>query len=429
MIRLHLRCLFNAAILIASTAALAQQYTIKKIVFNGTVPYSQAALEAASGLKPGDTITKPNLQAAAQRLVDTGAFADLQSSLDGPYKTVSVIFAIEPVDPARLLTAGFENFVWYTPEELAAELRKRVPLFNGAVPEAGNLQDAITAALQQMLSEKGIAAKVSEEPFAPSANQPLRVAEYRVDTPSVRVHSVTLTGVTGAFASPTAKVVASLNGSRYNEGLAPGSLTYRLLSPCRDAGYQAASLSSFTRTIASSTGTNVDVDIAATVTPGDVYTLSKLDWPGSPILSAANFNLSTNFKPGAVASQKSLLESLRVLEAAYRNKGYVDVAVTAEPKLDTATHQVSFTIAAIAGAQYTLKSVTPINLNDAQKKDFERGWILHPGDIYNEGYVTSFLKNNNALQSFNGYAASFKTVADPDAHTVDLTVDFVRSAR
>jgi len=70
-----------------------------------------------------------------------------------------------------------------------------------------------------------------------------------------------------------------------------------------------------------------------------------------------------------------------------------------------------------------------VNFNDAQKKEFDTGWKLQPGDIYNESYVTSFLKNNTALRSFNGYSASFKTVADPDAHTVDLTVTFVRSSR
>jgi hypothetical protein len=132
---------------IVASPALAQQYTIKKIIFNGTVPYSQAALVAASGLKPGDTIAKSDLAAASQRLVDTGALSDLSSSLDGEYKAVTVIFAIKPVDPARLLTAGFENFVWYQPNELAADLQKRVPLFNGTVPEAGNLQDAVSAAL------------------------------------------------------------------------------------------------------------------------------------------------------------------------------------------------------------------------------------------------------------------------------------------
>jgi outer membrane protein assembly factor BamA len=412
-----------------SNAADTQRYTVKKLVFKGTVPYSQAALEAASGLRIGDTITKEDLQAAAQRLVDTGAFGDLQSMLDGPVKGLSVIFSVTPADPARILTVGFENFVWYEPSELAAELQKRVPLFNGTVPEAGNQQDAIAAALQQMLAAKNIAAKVAEEVIAPSASQPLRLAVYRVDSPAIRVHSVTLTGVTPPFAAATDKAIHALSGSQYNESATPGSLTDLLLAPYRDAGYQAASLTGLTHTIASSTASRVDVDVTATVTAGDLYHVSALDWPGSPIMTTLQFNTASKVHPGDIASRKALLESLRNLETAYRAYGYVDAAITASPALDTAAHTVAFTVAAIPGTTYTLKSVTPLNLTDAQKKDFDRGWTMHPGDTYNESYVTSFLKNNTALQSLNGLAASFKTVADPDAHTIDLTITFIRTSR
>lgn len=415
---------FSAFLCLAVSVAHAQQYTIKKIVFDGATPYTQAALEAASGLKPGDSIGKADMQAASQRLIDTGAFDDLQSTLDGPIKSVSVIFKVKAADPSHILRVSFANFVWFRPEELTAEVQKRVPLFDGTVPEAGNLQDAITTALQQMLAEKSIAGKVEEEPVAPSSGQPLRLAEYRVVSPSVRIHAISLTGVTPPFAAATDKMVRSLAGSRYDEVLTSHSISYLLLAAYKDAGYQASLLSFLTRTVVSSTSASVQVDVAATVSPGEVYHLSTIDWSGSPLMSPQEFAASSKLHPGDVASEKALVESLGHLEAAYRGKGYIDVAVTAAPKLDTATHQAAFTVTAIPGSQYTVHSVSPGNLTDAQKKDFERGWKLRPGDVYDESYVTSFLKNNTALQSFNGYAASFKTVADTEHHTVDLFLTF-----
>jgi hypothetical protein len=65
-----------------------------------------------------------------------------------------------------------------------------------------------------------------------------------------------------------------------------------------------------------------------------------------------------------------------------------------------------------------------VNLNPTQKADFDKAWTLKPGDIYNESYVTDFLKNNSAVRSLEGLSASFKTVADPDAHTVELILTF-----
>ncbi len=420
---------FCALIWLTASVLEAQQYTIRKIVFEGTTPYPQASLEAASGLKPGDTISKTDLQAASQRLIDTGAFDDLQSTLDGPLKSVSVVFKIKPADPSHLLTVGFVNFVWYRHEEIAAEVQKRVPLFNGTVPEAGNLQDAVSTALQQMLAEKGITGKVEEEPVAPSSGQPLRLAEYRVVSPSVRIHAVTLSGVTPPFAAATDKTIGSLTGSSYDEGLTRHSISNLLLAAYKDAGYLASSLSSLSRTIVRSTPSQTEVDVAATVDAGEVYRVSAIDWAGSQLMSAAEFAASSKIHPGDIASQKALVESLAHLEAAYRRKGYMDVVVTAEPKLDAAKHQAAFAVTAIPGSQYTVHTVSPGSLTEAQKKDFERGWRLHPGDPYDETYVASFLKNNTALMSFNGYSASFKTVADTEHHTVDLFLTFSKTGR
>lgn len=412
-------CLFPLSV-------FAQQYTVRNIVFKGTTPYSQAALEAATGLKPGDTISKTDLQAATQRLVDTGAFDQMESSLDGPVKGITVIFKIRAVDTSRVLTASFDNVVWFEPEELPKEIQKLVPLFNGTVPEAGNQQEAVAAALKKLLNDKGVDAKITFEPLAPSPSQPLRLAEFHVTQPDVRFHTLTLNGVAPPFSERLNRLTTAAPGKSYIEGLVPFSVQTAVLGVYKNAGYQASKLTSFTRKIAASSGTHVDVDVSATVEPGDLYHLSKLEWAGSAMMSAEGFAADANLHPGDVASQKALLESLGKLEAAYRNKGYIDVVVTAAPKLDTVQHQVAFAIEAIPGEQYKLRQVIPENLSAAQKADFDKAWTMHPGDIFDEGYAISFLKNNSALQSFNGYSAKFKTAADPDAHTVDLTMTFVK---
>jgi len=424
-----LKSLLSAVVLcLAATSAFAQQYTIKKIVFDGATPYSQAGLEAASGLKPGDTISKAELQAAAQRLVDTGAFDDLSSTLDGQVKAITVIFRIKAVDPSRILTATFDNFVWFEPDEFQGKLQKLVPLFNGTVPEAGNQEDAIVAALKQMLKEKGVDATVTFEPVAPSPSQPLRLAEFRVAKPAVHIRSLVVSGGAPELSAATDKLVHSLTGRNYNEGLIPASLPNLLLAAYRNAGYQASSISSLLRTPAASTDTGADVDVTAAIVAGDVYRLSHLDWPGSTMMTSEAFAAEASLHPGDIASQKALLESLGKLEAAYRSKGYMDVVVTATPQLDAAAHQVAFTVAAIPGEQYKLRQVTPVGLSAAQQADFDKAWKLHPGDIFDERYASSFLTNNSALRSFDGYSARFKTIADPDTHTVDLVMTFIKGA-
>ncbi len=403
------------------------EYFIHTIVFQGETPYSQPSLEAASGLQPGTALTRTGLQTAADRLIETGAFSDVQASFDGPASAVDIIFKIKPTDPANMLHASFENFVWWQPSELTSEIQKRVPLFNGSIPEGGNQQEAIEDALHQLLTAKGITATVTSELIAPFPGQPLRIAEFRIQPPEVRLHSLKLAGVSPTFLPLTARLTSSLIGSPYNEGLTTSSLQNRILDIYRDAGYQDASLTSLTRTIAAAAAPNVEVDIAATLHEGELYHLARLDWPGSPLMSAQAFTTAAKLHPGEPATQQALRDSLANLDAAYRNHGYMDVVITANPTLNTTTHQATFTLSATPGPQYRLRKLTILNLSPSQRRDFDSTWKLRKGDIYDAGYVTAFLKSNTALHTRANYPASCNVVEDPEAATLDLTITFHKS--
>jgi len=52
---------------------------------------------------------------------------------------------------------------------------------------------------------------------------------------------------------------------------------------------------------------------------------------------------------------------------------------------------------------------------------------MKAGDLYNVEYVTSFLKNNTALRTLGAYSFAYKAVADPQTHTVDLALTFMRA--
>ncbi|MCL2661606.1 MAG: hypothetical protein FWD64_13955, partial [Acidobacteriaceae bacterium] len=123
-----------------------------KIIFSGASVYTESELLAFTGLKPGTDSTVAAVQAAAQKLSDTGLFADVhfQSEPRG------LVFALKLMPETNLLPARFSNLVWWSNEELAKALETRVPLYRGLVPISGNMQDAVIAALTAMLAEKNI---------------------------------------------------------------------------------------------------------------------------------------------------------------------------------------------------------------------------------------------------------------------------------
>jgi len=107
----------------------------------------------------------------------------------------------------------------------------------------------------------------------------------------------------------------------------------------------------------------------------------------------------------------------------------MDVTVTATPSLNPAKHQVAYTVSVAPGEQYRIKELTVNNLDPAARADFDRGFLMKAGELYNPEYAATFLKKNTALRALEGYSASYKAIASPNTHTVDLVLTFVRGPR
>lgn len=414
-------------ILLAAFLSGSAQITYKasKIAFNHPGPYSQAQLETAAGMHAGTTFNADDLGNAAQRLVDTGYFDNVGATLAGNVSAATVLFDIEPTDHAHMLHVGFENFIWLSHAEIEAALHNKSPLFAGYLPESGPLADVFNAALVDELAAKGITAKVAHETVEPTMLRPERSLEFRIATPAIGVANVKLAGVAPDLIPLIQKSVNAAAKAPYNDGLAGQSTEDRILAPLFDAGYVQASLSGITLapTLA---GDTASVVLSATLTPGDIYRVSKIDFAGTPLLSTDAFATSAKLHPGDVASRALLLQTLAPLDSVYRRQGYMDVIIEAKPTADPATHQVAYAVMVKPGEQYRVKEVTANNLNPAAKADFDRGFLMKTGELYNPDYLREFLKSNTALQALQGYSASYKAYADPNTHTVDLVLTFVR---
>jgi outer membrane protein insertion porin family len=81
------------------------------------------------------------------------------------------------------------------------------------------------------------------------------------------------------------------------------------------------------------------------------------------------------------------------------------------------------------GEPYRIHEVTPEHLDPAALADFNRGFLMKAGEVYNPEYVTGFLKANTALLALAGYNATFKAYADPNTHLVDLYINFYKAGR
>src|SRR5450432_754196 len=106
MRRLFTTCSVAALLALTAVTALAQKYQFKSITFSG---YSapQAQFLAVAGLQKDAPLGQTDMQAAAQRLGDTGLFSDVSFHFDGQ----ELHYDLTPAGKA--LPAAFDNFPWW----------------------------------------------------------------------------------------------------------------------------------------------------------------------------------------------------------------------------------------------------------------------------------------------------------------------------
>ena len=403
-------------------------YTVKRITFKNPGTFTQRQLETAAQVHAGDHLNAAALGAAAQRLVDTGYFDNVQANFDGTATSTAAVFTLTPSDLAPMLHTGFENFVWLTHDQLEAAIHAKLSLFNDRLVEGAAQVDAVDVALTEALAAAGITATVTHETVEPTLVHPERTLEYRVQRPSIRVMDIKLAGVTPELRPLVQKSVNGAARTAYNDGLSGRRTADLILAPLLDAGYTAATLSNLVLEPAPAPDGSIALTVAASLQSGDVYHVAKLAFTPTPLVTAEAFAAGQKLHPGDIAAMHSLLESLAPVDAAYRRQGYLDVIVDAHPAPDQAAHTVDYNITVTPGMPYRIHEVKTEGLDAAAKADFDRGFLLRPGEIYNPEYVAGFLKNNSALKALTGYAAAYKASADPSTHTVDLLMNFFKGS-
>jgi len=133
---------FSALVIcfVASLSLVAQTYHAKSITFAGDSTANTSELLAASGLSANAQLTQADMQAAAQRLSDTGLFSDVRFSFDGQDLRYDLKTA------SNKFPAHFVNFPWWNEQQILSQLESRILLFHGSLaPESGMQQKVIEA--------------------------------------------------------------------------------------------------------------------------------------------------------------------------------------------------------------------------------------------------------------------------------------------
>jgi outer membrane protein assembly factor BamA len=429
--RLTFCALVLLATLFASAAmAWAQAGNLTNIEIVGLKRIPRAQVIAASELRIGQAVDPGVLDAAATRLMQSGLFKKLTYRVRGRAGQVTVTFEVEEAN--RSLPVVFENFVWFTDEELASAIRNDVPFFNGTAPEAGDATEKITAALQHLLNERKIPGHVEMMPYTNLAKGTQEFL-FTVRGVKIPVCSVRFPGAEAVSEDELIKASQPLINSDFSRKDIGSFAIYTLFPLYRRLGRLRAQFQEPAPTRAENLPNCLDgVTVNVPVDEGIVYSWSKSDWNGNQSLSAAELSAALGMKIGEVADGTRIDAGLKEVRRAFGRKGHIDVRIRESSQFDDSAHWVSYQFAVTEGPQYHMGSLIINGLAPDLTQTLKEGWTLQPGAVFDESYVEDF--RLNAMPKFIGtqmqrslaFHATAQTMTRPDAQklTVDVIITF-----
>lgn len=389
-------CLLTAhlallSMLVCGSTALAtqQNFKISKIEFEGLQRQSAEDIIETSTLKIGQPFDVSVLDVAAQRLMDSGLFKNVAYRTHANRDQITITFLVEETKggDSRVL---FDNFIWFTDEELVAAVRRDVPSFSGTAPDLGNGTLAITHALQRLLQEHNIEGTVEYMASQDAPGSPVQEHVFNVTGINIPICTLHFPGATNVSEAKLVESSKALLGNDYSRKFSTLFAINNLFPIYRELGQLRAAFAPPVAKPETSAKCRSGVDLTIPVAEGYVYKWDKADWSGIRALTAQELDWVLGMKASLPANGVALDKGFVAVQKAYGRKGYLAVHLRSQPEFDDNAQKVSYNIDVREGPQYHMGKLFTKGLSESATKALIQEWKLKPGDVFDQGYPMEF---------------------------------------
>ena len=369
--------------------------TLTRIDFDGLKRVSREEALAASGLQAGQSIGVEMVDAAADKLMNSGLFKNLSYSVRGTNEKAVVTFKVEEATSA--MPVVFDNFIWFTDEELTSAVKRKIPSFDGTAPEAGGVTDTIKAALEELLRSRKISGAVE---YTLSAEQRGRGAEhlFTVKGPGLQVCKLEFPGARALQQELLVQKSGGIFDNEYSRKYVGSFAENTLLPLYHERGYLRAGFLA-PKVTAAEAGENCEgggVTLTLPVEEGAVYLWDKAEWEGNEALTAEELSAALGMRPNEIANALKVDKGVGQVRRAYGRKGFLGARASATPVFDDAGRHVTFRFKVEEGSQYRMGALNIEGLDEQNTNDLRTRWSLLAREVYDEGYLPEFVKKSVA---------------------------------
>jgi outer membrane protein assembly factor BamA len=365
-------------------AGAIDRFNLARVVVTGSQRYREEDLVRATGLTVNTQVTSDDLQNAANHLGNSGAFATVQFLFKPAVGARGVEADFQVTDAEKYLPAVFENFVWFSDQDLQDALHQAVPLFKGNIPNSGTMSDDVSAALRKFLAAKGLPSEISYIMSATFGGLPTAY-KFKVADANLKISDVMLIGAARMTPEQLAKAVAPLKGTDYLRSDVAIVLEKNLTPIYQQRGYLKFAITE----IKPKVDEKSQVTVEATLSEGEQYRLAGLSWSGNTLISSDDLTKHITLKPGNPVDALQLDRDLAQVRKLYGKFGREAVSIKPLPAFVNDT--VSYAFQVTEGDLYRMGKLEIEGVEPEQAHKLEQIWKLAEGQPYDATYVHQFI--------------------------------------
>jgi outer membrane protein assembly factor BamA len=432
-LRLHLSSLVLLSLFLlppcmaqAPPEATAKLYEIHA---DGMKSLTEAQIAALSKLELGSLVGKSELQASADRLLQTGLFSSVNYKFETSIFGVSLSFHVQE---SPRMPVFFDNIPWFTDGEFADAIRAQLPFYDGTLPEGGSVIDEAATAVSGLLASHALKVTL-EHQVIPNPIGDGSVQEFHIEGAELKIASVEF-GDSALTSNKTIQQhLSELIGKPYSRMTIDIFLTEQVRPLYLEKGFLRVKLGPSQVRLTGNPNLKLpsEIPVFIPVAAGPVYHWKDLHWTGNSVLSTFTLTKDIGLQPGDVANGMRIEAGWQNAEEEYGHVGYLDAKIDPVASYDDQAHTISYAVTVHEGIQYRLGTVVLTGISPADERRLLEAWPIHDGEVLDKTKFEDFLVKleTHSSQIFGELPVHYDTVGhwlrtDPAKGIADVLLDF-----
>jgi len=402
---------------------------LREIRAEGLRSLSEPQVATLTGLQTGAQVGKDDLQAAADKLVQSGLFAKVRYNFQSRTDGVALTFHVEE---APRIPAYFDNLPWFADSELNEAIRAKLPFYDGTLPEAGAVVDQAAEALGQFLVTHGLQAAIEHQVAA----NPLgdgSVQQFKINAEALHIAGVEF-GDPALNSSPAVRQeLPALLGKPYSRTAIDMFLTEQIRPTFLQKGFLRVKLGPPEVRLSGNPNKKLpeQIPVFVPIALGAVYHFKGVEWSGNNVLSTITLTNSVGLKSGDIADGMAIEAGWERVREEYGRRGYMQAKVEPMADYDDAAHTIAYHVRVDEGKPFHFGSMTITGLSVNAEKHLRDAWPIPQGQLFDKAKYEEFLTKLQAhsTEIFKDLPIHYDEVGhwlqpDEAKGTVDVLLDF-----